>query len=102
MAYFRYTIDQKLNQDREDIDTNRDNISATSLALSALQGVVAGVSATASENRVLINNMQSSISAHTQSLNNLFARVGALESAVSSINSAISSLDARVTALENQ
>jgi len=95
MAYFRYTIDQKLNKDREDIDTNRDNISATSLGLSALQGVVAGVSATTSENRVLINNMQSSISAHTQALNDLFTRVGALEQQVANH-------EQRIQALENQ
>ena len=95
MSYFRYTIDQKLNKDREDIDTNRDNISATSLGLSALQGVVAGVSATASENRVLINNMQSNISAHTQALNDLFTRVGNLEQQVADH-------EARIQALENQ
>lgn len=95
MSYFRYTIDQKLNKDREDIDTNRDNISATSLALSALQGVVAGVSATTSENRVLINNMQTSISAHTQALNDLFTRVGNLERQVADH-------EQRIQALENQ
>lgn len=93
MSYFRYTIDQKLNKQREDIDTNRDNISATSLGLSALQGVVAGVSATTSENRVLINNMQSSISAHTQALNDLFARVGTLEQQVANHEQRIQALE---------
>ena len=93
--YYRYTIDKKLKEHTETLADQATSIAGILLSITGIGSRLSAVEATASENRQLITTMQSNISAHTIALNDLFSRVGTLETNYTS-------LDARVTALENE
>lgn len=93
--YFRYTIDQKLKQLREDEDATATSLSEQIVIITSLVQRTNELSASISELQSTVSSLQTSLNAHTQAINNALSRIQTLETKVEDH-------ERRIQALENQ